>query len=171
MLDSLIRDRTVVGILDNGTRKRLLQEPKLTLIKCTDICRSSAEAALQLHAMSNQEDLKFVSDVGLTSKASKSDKSGSTVSFCKFCGKRRTRRKEECLAWGKNCNICAEKNHFALKYSKSLRQSREQPVKPCKQRKKKQLVHAMSQYSSSAEHLLTVGSRVGKYCLLSELVC
>jgi len=29
LLDSLIRDRIVVGIRDNGTRKRLLQEPKL----------------------------------------------------------------------------------------------------------------------------------------------
>ena len=41
LLDSLIRDRIVVGIKDNGTRKRLLQEAKLTLNKCIDICRSS----------------------------------------------------------------------------------------------------------------------------------
>ena len=40
LLDSLIRDRIMVGIKDNGTRKRLLQEAKLTLNKCIDICRS-----------------------------------------------------------------------------------------------------------------------------------
>ena len=61
LLDSLIRDRIVVGIRDNGTRKRLLQEPKLTLTRCIDICRSSKATALQLQAMGNQEDLKFVS--------------------------------------------------------------------------------------------------------------
>ena len=37
----LIRDRIVVGIRDNGTRKRLLQKEKITLNKCIDICRSS----------------------------------------------------------------------------------------------------------------------------------
>ena len=48
LLDSLIRDRIVVGIRDNGTRKRLLQEAKLTLNKCIDICRSSEATSAQL---------------------------------------------------------------------------------------------------------------------------
>ena len=34
--DDLIRDRLVCGIRDNGLRKKLLQEPKLTLKKCLD---------------------------------------------------------------------------------------------------------------------------------------
>ena len=33
LLDSLIRDRIVVGIRDNGTRKPLLQEPKVTVAR------------------------------------------------------------------------------------------------------------------------------------------
>ena len=37
LLDSLVLNRIVVGIRDNGTRKRLLQEAKLTLNKCIDI--------------------------------------------------------------------------------------------------------------------------------------
>ena len=37
LLDSIIRDRIVVGIRDNDTLKRLLQEAKLTLNKCIDI--------------------------------------------------------------------------------------------------------------------------------------
>ena len=45
LLDSLIRDRIVVGIGGNGTRKRLLEEAKLTLNKCIDICRSSESTA------------------------------------------------------------------------------------------------------------------------------
>lgn len=45
---------------DNGTCKHLLQEPKLTLTRCIDICRSSKATALQLQAICPQEDLKFV---------------------------------------------------------------------------------------------------------------
>ena len=39
LLDSLICDRIVVGIRDNGTRKRLLKQAKLSLNKCIDICQ------------------------------------------------------------------------------------------------------------------------------------
>lgn len=126
LLDSLIRDRIVVGIRHNGTRKCLFQEPKLTLTRCIDICRSSEATALQLQAMGNQEDLKFVSDGKSKSKASEdaklSEKAGSPVILCKFCGKQHMKRREECPAWGKNCNKCGEKNHFAAKCS--LKQSR-----------------------------------------------
>lgn len=102
LLDSLIRDRIFVGIRDNGTRKRLLLEPKLTLSKCIDICRSSEATALQLQAMGNQEDLKFVSDGKSKTKASEdtklSEKAGSPVILFKFCGKRHLKRREECPA-------------------------------------------------------------------------
>ena len=41
--DELIRDRIVVGIRDSRTRKKLLQETKLDLQRCIDICRSNRE--------------------------------------------------------------------------------------------------------------------------------
>ena len=41
MQDPMIRDRVVVGVRDNSTRKKLLAENKLTLNKCIDICRAS----------------------------------------------------------------------------------------------------------------------------------
>ena len=160
LLDILIRDRIVVGIRDNGTRKRLLREPKLTLTRCIDIFRSSAATALQLQAMGNQEDLKFVSDGKSKSNASGdaklSEKAGSPVILCKFCGKRHMKRREECPAWGKNCNKRGDKNHFAAKCF--LKQSRRQRAKPFKQKKKKQQVNATSDGSSSEEYLLTVNS-------------
>ena len=91
LLDSLICDRIVVGIRDNGTRKRLLQELKLTLTRCIDICRSSKATTLQLQAMGNQEDSKFVLDRKLKFKASEgaklTEKAGGSVILCKFCGK------------------------------------------------------------------------------------
>ena len=49
--DDLVRDRIVVGIANNGLRKRLLQEPKLTLKNCLDICRANEATTLQLKAM------------------------------------------------------------------------------------------------------------------------
>ena len=118
LLDSLIRDRIVVGIRDNGTRKRLLQESKLTLTRCIDICRSSEATALRLQAM-GQEDLKFVSESKFRASegAKLTEKDGGPVIVCKFCGKRHARRRKECPAWGKVCNKRGEKNHFQVQSS------------------------------------------------------
>ena len=51
--EDLIRDRLVCGIRDNSLRKKLLQEPKLTLNKCLDSCRAAEATKLQLEAMTN----------------------------------------------------------------------------------------------------------------------
>ena len=45
---SLIRDRLVIGINDNATQKKLLQDRKLTLTKAIDICRSSETTKKQV---------------------------------------------------------------------------------------------------------------------------
>ena len=156
LLDSLIRDRIVVGIKDNDTRKRLLQEAKLTLNKCIDICRSSEATAAQLQAMGNQEDLKLVAESKQKAKFAADGKvppkGGKALISCKFCGKKHVRSREECPAWGKSCSKCGEKNHFAVKCSKFSR-----PPK-CKKIKKRKPVHAMQEDSSSEEYLLTVNT-------------
>ena len=51
MSDSLLRDRIVLGITNDDARKRLLQERKLDLKKCTDICRTSESATTHLQAI------------------------------------------------------------------------------------------------------------------------
>lgn len=38
-LEEMIRDRIVLGIRDNCTQKKLLQEKGLDLQRCVDICR------------------------------------------------------------------------------------------------------------------------------------
>lgn len=48
MHDSIIRDRIVLGIKDKHTRKRLLQERKLTLKTCIDLCKSNEATNVQL---------------------------------------------------------------------------------------------------------------------------
>ena len=57
--ESLIRDRIVIGIKDNTTRKKLLQDHKLTLKKCIDICRANETTTEQLKKISN-EDVQYV---------------------------------------------------------------------------------------------------------------
>ncbi len=53
---SLLRDRTVVGVTDDSTRKLLLQEGKLTLKKALDICRSHEKTADQLKFIAGKEE-------------------------------------------------------------------------------------------------------------------
>ena len=46
--DSLLRDRIVFGVRDNGLRKRLLQERSLDLSRCIDICRTHENITSQM---------------------------------------------------------------------------------------------------------------------------
>lgn len=67
LADSLLRDRIVLGVKNNNLRKRLLQERKLDLKKCIDICRSSEAASSQLKNISdgtndNTHDVNHVHD-------------------------------------------------------------------------------------------------------------
>ena len=50
----MIRDRLVCGIADNSIRRKLLQEPKLSLEKCLHICRSAEATSAHLKAISRQ---------------------------------------------------------------------------------------------------------------------
>jgi len=49
--DSLIRDRIVVGIRDEPTRRRLLQQKKLTLSDAIDTCKASEATSRRLRKM------------------------------------------------------------------------------------------------------------------------
>ena len=53
MRDSLLRNRIVLGITDNATRKRLLQESALT--SCIDLCRCVQAASSQLRSIGDDE--------------------------------------------------------------------------------------------------------------------
>ena len=54
----MIRDRIVVGIRDDATRRKLLQMRDLTLAKAVDICKASEAAGRQLKAMAATEDVQ-----------------------------------------------------------------------------------------------------------------
>lgn len=56
--ESAIRDRIVLGIRDDATRKKLLQSRKLDLTKAIDICRSSEATTRQLKAISTPDEVQ-----------------------------------------------------------------------------------------------------------------
>ncbi|XP_046571037.1 uncharacterized protein K02A2.6-like [Haliotis rubra] len=117
--DSLIRDRMVMGICDNSTRKRLLQSSNLSLKDCIDICRSHERAAARLKSLSNTEDVQAISKTrGYKKPKGKETKPGLTTRSdqslqCKFCGRSHVFNRKECPAWGRICNKCKRPNHFA----------------------------------------------------------
>ena len=108
--DDLIRDRLVCGIRDNGQRKKLLQEPKLTLEKCLDSCRAAEATKLQVQDMSSQS--KESSEVNAL-KSARPKSSSSMVDDCKFCGKSHERNREKCPAFDQICKKCKKENHVA----------------------------------------------------------
>ena len=72
--EDLIRDRLVCGIRDNSLRKKLLQEPKLTLGKCLDSCRAAEATKLQMQAMTSQNNES--SDVNALKSSSEKSNEG-----------------------------------------------------------------------------------------------
>ena len=50
--DSLIRDRVIVGIRDEPTRRRLLHQKKLTLVDTVDACKASEATSRRLRMLS-----------------------------------------------------------------------------------------------------------------------
>jgi len=54
----MTRDRIVVGVRDDATRRKLLQVRDLTLKNAIDICKVSEEAGRNLKAMAVPEDVQ-----------------------------------------------------------------------------------------------------------------
>ena len=126
---SLIRDRIVVGLRDNNTRKRLLQTSKLDLKTCLDICRAFESTAQQLKDMSGVHDepeevslvQKKPGDASsrpvLPTPARSQQPAGATSPMisCRYCGRKHEMSRERCPAWGKTCHACGDTNHFIAK--------------------------------------------------------
>ena len=126
MQDRMIRDRVVVGIRDNGTRKKLLAENKLTLNKCIDICRASETTSKQLKEMSHAEEVSAIATGHPKWKTGVRNNKGRNPSKvqrpmhnklpvrCKFCHRTHPLKKELCPAWQHKCDNCGGMNHFSV---------------------------------------------------------
>ena len=144
--DDLIRDRIVCGLKDNATRRKLLQESKLKLTKCIDICRATESTTAQLKAMSmsGKEELHFVLKQKKQSKEKKKYSTEGQLKYdCKYCGKKHANSRDACPAYGAKCKKCGRMNHYAV---------------CCRDRKfdKKDRVHILDNSEDSDEELSTV---------------
>ena len=92
LTDSLIRDRIVYGLLDEYTRKLLLQECKLSLAKCAQICKATESADTQVKAfkethveVNKVSKKKFPTGSGAKNKSVK-PRTDKPEKPCKYCG-------------------------------------------------------------------------------------
>ena len=128
--DSILRDRIVVGIRDDATRKKLLQvHRKLDLKQAVDICEAAEAATKQLKTISHtgrkftrstprrpsHSTVRHVSAAATPSRTVSTDlrqqDCGSKITNCKLCAGQHDRGC--CPAYGVQCNACGKKGHYA----------------------------------------------------------
>ena len=135
LTDELIRDRLVIGSSDKSVKARLLREKDLDLNKAIQTCKASEAASMQLKKMQEEkkhntegEEVKKVEarkrqqqawwnkKSSVSERSSKPDgrKEETSTSKCKYCGRnQRHQSKTDSPAYGKICNKCQRKHHFA----------------------------------------------------------
>ena len=116
--ESIIRDRIVVGIREDATRRKLLQTRKLDLKSAIDICRASELASKQLRAMTAPDEVntlrKTIQRPSSISKdkqrnSGRREANASGGRRCKYCDKVHEPSKEACVAYGATCRKCLKK--------------------------------------------------------------
>ncbi|KAJ8366952.1 hypothetical protein AAFF_G00336410 [Aldrovandia affinis] len=116
LCDSLIRDQIVIGVLDKKVRMQLLKEPDLSLDKAIRICQASESAKMQLKSFDTDSGSAAVDAVqrrvkGASRMNSKGKAHTPDESNCDKCGGKHAPR--SCPAYGRDCNKCGRKNHYA----------------------------------------------------------
>lgn len=106
--DRMIRDKIIFAV-EKRLQERLLNHDDLTLKKCIEICQTYKQTAKGL-AEINKETVVKIDKI----EQKKNDNRNNLID-CWFCGGRHAVNRTACPAWGKNCNKCKGKNHFAVK--------------------------------------------------------
>lgn len=128
------------GIQCKHTRQKLLQEHKLTLEKCIDICRSNEATSSQMKEIASRSNLEAVNKVEdpthgkrkswQSNRKQRNDRNEKSqddpppmhvTKMCHFCGNKHEMNKKKCPAWGKQCQKCNGRNHFASVCKKDQR--------------------------------------------------
>ena len=121
--ESLTRDKFITGTKCDITRRRLFQEPKLTLPKCIDIARAIESSNRQVHTMHEEsnvhKDDQIVKKVTMPSRTNTydvsqpQDQSRRGEKVCLFSGSQHASKKELFPAWEKQFTKCKGRNNFA----------------------------------------------------------
>ena len=112
----ILRDRLVFGIRDNKAKERLLREASLTLEKTDEICHAAESMLAQLKIVddSTVNTIKHEPDPSI--KHTKPSSEEKNLRECWNCGRtHELYKREQCPAFGKVCNKCHKRNHFAAK--------------------------------------------------------
>jgi hypothetical protein len=118
--DELIKTMLITGIRDESVREKLIEKDgtSLTLDKAVECCILTENSRKQLHEMKNGEtpnrlNLEMVNlhQTTKTSTSSQGQPPGKMIKNCARCGQ--NHKINNCAAYGKICNICKKKNHFA----------------------------------------------------------
>jgi len=105
--NSIVRDRIVLGIRDKDTQTELLKLRQLETNRCVDICKAAEDANAQKSDLYENVHKIRSRETNMKMKRAMSGK-------CRYCGQKHVFRKEECPAWGKLCDHCKKRNHFAV---------------------------------------------------------
>jgi len=115
--DSLIRDRIVVGIRDEPTRRRLLQVKKLSLGDAVDACKASEATSRRLRVMGGAGEVEALryssspSSRGRRSSFKPKDQSGNQR--CSHCDRQHGGTRESaCPAYNQRCRKCHALHHY-----------------------------------------------------------
>ncbi|UYV77846.1 K02A2.6-like [Cordylochernes scorpioides] len=123
LTESLIRDRLIIGILDREVKRKLLEDPQLTLPRAISIAMISESTCSQVASLNEQkmiekiEKRNWVKD-RIRMENAEAGPSGINprreiiIEPCKWCGQQHKYGK--CPAYGKKCNACGKTNHFAV---------------------------------------------------------
>ncbi|UYV64144.1 K02A2.6-like [Cordylochernes scorpioides] len=118
-----IRDRLIIGILDREVKRKLLEDPQLTLPRAISIAVISESTCSQVASLNEQkmiekiEKRNWVKDT-IRMENAEAGPSGINprreriIEPCKWCGQRHKYGK--CPAYGKKCNACGKTNHFSV---------------------------------------------------------
>ena len=111
--DSLIKDMIIIGIRDKKLQKRLLRENDITLEKVLSNCRASEASKLQTKSIhQSSKPPPTTSDTLIHQLQNKNDNNNKElIKYCKFCSG--SHQRGSCPAYGKMCNNCEKKGHFA----------------------------------------------------------
>ena len=153
-VDSILRDRIVLGISDATIQTDLLKERKLTLEMCIDTCRAAENA--NSHGRSLRPDtvnnVQFKSKRPERRRKPRAKEDDVRTRECLYCGTTHAMVKEDCPAWGKRCSSCGKRNHFAVKC----------PTKKASKMSKAHAVQEVEDDSSEDEWISCVSTKSSK---------
>lgn len=102
-VESMIRDRIVLGVRDKDLQEKLLGTKKLTISRAVEIAKNSEAVKKQAKEVAGNTNNKVTVD-----QVKKNNKEF----MCKRCQKKHGPK--QCKAYGKQCKKCGKYNHFAV---------------------------------------------------------